>query len=393
MNHKYVNMKYTGSEKVPGLHTFQYFLQKTNESDEIVEEPPDENITTQTPQQPIGNRLEKTQILPMRMFHTYSARLATCIYKNIAYIWNNIANGPLKEVDLFLYSMYRLWPNEINISYVVQGEIEVSPDTIDSGDELLHKYRVPQIIYRIVEWKYEHLSERYKALVVIHNDPNPVPKENRICTDPIKSWNVLEETTKRYSYTCSLSTEVISKLQLDNKMLAPALDLKKFPQMDTTKWKISRENLGPFGKLQAFSKMPQGSSVRSFSLSLPSSTFKYKALVFDVENDELMEIDETKSAKCINCITACAASSDSKEKQQINKNAATDGNAIFLQNVHKNEDTKNIKLDSCKEPLTPAIVYELSCSDFKIGYEVIKNSDNIVSCSLNAMKGIFISFE
>lgn len=56
-----------------------------------------------------GNfHLIKTPILPMRMFHSLSARLTTCGYLNIALVWENIALGHLKEVDLYLYALYRV---------------------------------------------------------------------------------------------------------------------------------------------------------------------------------------------------------------------------------------------------------------------------------------------
>lgn len=113
-----------------------------------------------------------------------------------------------------------------------------------------------------------------------------------------------------------------------------------------------------------------------------------------MENNELKEIDETnKTAKCTHCITACAASLDSEGKQQIDEDAAIDGNAVFLQKVYKNENIKNIELDFCKEPLTPAIVYDGTTSNFEIGYEVNENFEkNCFIFILNAKKGL-ISFE
>lgn len=57
----------------------------------------------------VGNiGLVKTPIAPMRMFHSLSARLATCGYLNIAFVWESIASRQLKEVDLFLYALYRV---------------------------------------------------------------------------------------------------------------------------------------------------------------------------------------------------------------------------------------------------------------------------------------------
>ncbi|KAL6956287.1 hypothetical protein U1Q18_051399 [Sarracenia purpurea var. burkii] len=132
----------------------------------------------------------------------------------------------------------QLWPEELTIRYVVQDEIEVDSDTFASEDQLFRKYPVPELIYRIVEWR--HLSHEYKRVVVIHNDPNPVQNKDRICRDPIGSWNVMNETPNTDSeiepsyYTCPVSPDVIRRLQLNVQKPSEDLDLKNFPEIDTT---------------------------------------------------------------------------------------------------------------------------------------------------------------
>ncbi|XP_065222681.1 uncharacterized protein LOC135847173 [Planococcus citri] len=157
-----------------------------------------------------GNRLEKTQIVPMHMLHTSPGRLATCLYANIAFIWSSIANGQLQEVDLFLYALYKLHPSNINIYFGVKGELEdTSPELTASENPRFNKYPIPEIMYRIVEWIDKKII--YKVIVVIHNDPNSIKENYRICSksEQVPGWNYIKSsdttTITGTSYTCRYS--------------------------------------------------------------------------------------------------------------------------------------------------------------------------------------------
>ncbi|KAL6956286.1 hypothetical protein U1Q18_051398 [Sarracenia purpurea var. burkii] len=129
-------------------------------------------------------------------------------------------------------SCEKLWPDQIRIGYMVQGEIEVDSDAFASENQLIRKSPVPEIICRIVEWRHE--SYEYKAVVVIHNGLKPLQDEDKICPYPINSWNVMNESTNTavgQSYTCPFSEDVISKLKLDEEPTANDLDLKNFPHI------------------------------------------------------------------------------------------------------------------------------------------------------------------
>ncbi|XP_065225024.1 uncharacterized protein LOC135848877 [Planococcus citri] len=200
-------------------------------------------------------RLEKTQILPMQMFHTQAAKLATCNYLNIAFIWNTVANESLKEVDLFLYAMYQLWPSEIDLYFGVIGESDkISPDTqneLKSEDDSFLQFAIPKIIFRVVNYKTEGIT--YQVFIIIHNDTNPIQETDRVCSrDPeLKSWKVIEnkDTSSGTAYACELTSDMVDKLEFYynndyyNTGEPSILKLDKFPEFDPTKKEIVERNV------------------------------------------------------------------------------------------------------------------------------------------------------
>ncbi|XP_065223623.1 uncharacterized protein LOC135847833 [Planococcus citri] len=190
-----------------------------------------------------GNRLEKTQIMPMHMLHTLSGRLASCMYANIAFIWDNVANGQLQEVDLLLYALYKKFPSHINIDFGVKGDqTDVSPELTASEHKLFRKYPIPEIMYRIVTWTDGvHVL---KVVVVIHNDSKPVLEEDRVCLDKdqLRGWEDIQspdtDTTKGTSYVCPMSERSIQKLVLIRDLTKESFSLTSFPKNDDFDWHV-----------------------------------------------------------------------------------------------------------------------------------------------------------
>ncbi|XP_065223184.1 uncharacterized protein LOC135847550 [Planococcus citri] len=199
-------------------------------------------------------RLEKTQILPMQMFHTQAAKLATCNYLNVAFIWNTVANQSLKEVDLFLYAMYQLWPSEIELYFGVIGKSDkISPDTqneLKTEDDSFQQFAIPQMIFRVVKYKTGDRTDQ--VVIIIHNDKNPMQETDRLCSrDPeLESWKVIEnkDTTPGMAYACELTPRMVDKLEFYyyndySTRGLPILKLDKFPEFDASKNKIVERNV------------------------------------------------------------------------------------------------------------------------------------------------------
>ncbi|XP_065223194.1 uncharacterized protein LOC135847560 [Planococcus citri] len=196
-------------------------------------------------------RLEKTQILPMQMFHTQAAKLATCTYLNFAFIWNTVANESLKEVDLFLYAMHQLWPSEIDLYFGVIGVSDkISSDTqneLKTEDESFLQFAIPKIIFRVL--KYTTGDITYHVAIIIHNDKNPIQETDRLCSrDPeLESWKVIEneDTNPGMAYACELTLSVVNELDFSYYDTPEALILKldKFPEFDPSKKEIVERNV------------------------------------------------------------------------------------------------------------------------------------------------------
>ncbi|XP_065224749.1 uncharacterized protein LOC135848710 [Planococcus citri] len=197
-----------------------------------------------------GNRLEKTQIVPMHMLHTSPGRLATCLYANIAFIWSSIANGQLQEIDLFLYTLYKLHPSNINIHFGVKDELQdTSPELTASENPIFNKYPIPEFMYRIVEWtnnNYDNLSV-YKVIVVIHNDPRSIKEDDRICSksEQVPGWNDIKSsdttTITGTSYTCPYSGRdtTLPKMGLHRNYSWQSFSVENFPTIDESTGRVS----------------------------------------------------------------------------------------------------------------------------------------------------------
>ncbi|XP_065223880.1 uncharacterized protein LOC135848035 [Planococcus citri] len=204
--------------------------------------------------QPVDDkRLEKTQIVPMHMLHTVPGRLATCLYANIAFIWSSIANGQLQEVDLFLYALYKLHPSNINIYFGVRDELEgISPELTASENPIFRKYPIPKFMYRIVEWiNGGDETIVYKVIVVIHNDPKSINKEDRICSnsDQVPGWNDIKSsdtaTITGTSYTCPYRGErTLSKMGLHPNFSWESFSVEHFPTIDDSDGHFSYSKIG-----------------------------------------------------------------------------------------------------------------------------------------------------
>ncbi|XP_065223180.1 uncharacterized protein LOC135847544 [Planococcus citri] len=199
------------------------------------------------------NPLEKTQIVPMHMLHTVPGRLATCLYANIAFIWSSIANGQLQEVDLFLYTLYKLHPANINIYFGVNYELEdTSPELTASENPIFNKYPIPGFVYRIVEWtnnNYDNLSV-YKVIVVIHNDTRSIKEGDRICSnsEQVPGWNDIKSsdttTLTGTSYTCPYSGKnTLEKMGLHRNYSWQSFSVENFPIIDESTGHISLSDI------------------------------------------------------------------------------------------------------------------------------------------------------
>ncbi|XP_065225239.1 uncharacterized protein LOC135849029 [Planococcus citri] len=179
----------------------------------------------------VKHHLEKTQIIPTHMFHTYWTRIATCTYLNTAFIWNTIANEQLKKVDLFLYAFYRIWPSEVNITFGVTGILKGIRDKVMKGFESEHhlfkQYPVPEIIFRRVEYRLK--DEIYAAVIVIHNAVHYKLPPKRICIKNLHGWedisNIGAEIPGK-TYVCRLTKKIYEKLGINVATLPKIKDLR-----------------------------------------------------------------------------------------------------------------------------------------------------------------------
>lgn len=105
---------------------------------------------------------------------------------------------------------------------------------------------IPKIIYRVIELK--HGSEWYDAVIVIHNDPNPVQDNDRLCkkSEEVPGWQTIKNDDPKTGLTyvchfdCTIKRVVDDKLSFcteNNEVIYP-LDLdymrhncKKQPQL------------------------------------------------------------------------------------------------------------------------------------------------------------------
>ncbi|XP_065223181.1 uncharacterized protein LOC135847545 [Planococcus citri] len=187
--------------------------------------------------------LEETQIMPMRYFHTFSARLSTCTFLNVAYVWKGVENEQLKKVDVFLRCMHQVYSPRINIIFGTEGTSkEVTAQSlkqINSPDnKILRKFPipVPEIIYRIVEYLGTD-GRTYNVVIVIHNVLGSVTDEDRICPleFEVKGWDYVkvqpEKVHEGYNepsgltYACGITEKVIKKLKADYEKTASMADL------------------------------------------------------------------------------------------------------------------------------------------------------------------------
>ncbi|XP_065223608.1 uncharacterized protein LOC135847817 [Planococcus citri] len=226
--------------KVPS-QAWQQFQEKQSSTS-----PPKKKLNSAT--------LEEIQIIPMRYFHTLAAKLATCIHLNIAYVWRSIAIQQYKEVDLYLYSIYKLWPSNVNIIFGVEG---ASPDISDTrlvrinppNNEIFKKFPlpIPRIIYRIFEYNFSDVT--YNAIVIIHNTQETVKIDERICDkeQEVKSWDYIrvENHASGLTYVCPVTEQIIEKLAIRyeiNATMRP-LELNSFLHKDEKSGTIKNEDV------------------------------------------------------------------------------------------------------------------------------------------------------
>ncbi|XP_065223404.1 uncharacterized protein LOC135847676 [Planococcus citri] len=211
--------------------------------------------------------LEPTQIMPMIYVHTYASKLATCTHLNLAFIWGSVANNHLKEVDRYLFAVLRHWYSAITIIFGIQGESELqkkmtllakskeikltiskesTEDTINSGQpgekpeekkigiELTENIPIPELMYRMVEYRLKHKT--YRVLIIIHNERVSVPVEDRICLekDEVAGWSRIKNDNVEtgLTYACPVTQKTLEKLgEYGGTLLAYSgvLRLDEFP--------------------------------------------------------------------------------------------------------------------------------------------------------------------
>ncbi|XP_065222152.1 uncharacterized protein LOC135846798 [Planococcus citri] len=193
--------------------------------------------------QPVGDILQNTQIIPMRMFHTLASRLATCTYLNFAFMWKSVAEGILKHIDLFLYSLYRVFPEKLDITFGALGDLQVDPterQRIAYENEQIREFPIPEKLYRLVEYDYtdEFFTDGtiFQTIIIIHNNPASGQEAGRICRveEEIKGWDDIKNTNMPgLSYACPVTKQLAENLHVPRgvvltDVLRP-LNLKEFP--------------------------------------------------------------------------------------------------------------------------------------------------------------------
>lgn len=67
-----------------------------------------------------------------------------------------------------------------------------------------HHLHIPKVLYRVIEAEYYNVS--YIAIIVIHNDPNPIPNNDRICLEleEVDGWEAIKNNDPRtgLTYVC-----------------------------------------------------------------------------------------------------------------------------------------------------------------------------------------------
>lgn len=112
------------------------------------------------------------------------------------------------------------------------------PSNVQSGQII----PIPKIIYRVIEAEY--FDVWHAAIVVIHNDPNPI-ESDRICEEweTLRGWETIENYDHYFGLTyvcpCSYSIkEVNNKLgfQVDKGELVKPLELHRMYYYSHNDW-------------------------------------------------------------------------------------------------------------------------------------------------------------
>ncbi|XP_065225025.1 uncharacterized protein LOC135848878 [Planococcus citri] len=194
--------------------------------------------------QPLEIDFVDVQIMPMRYFHTFSARRATCTFLNVAHIWNTVIEQ-YNVVDSYLYAIYRKEPSQTNIIFGTKGlSQDVTRDQffrINPQDNIITRkfpIPVPILLYRILEYKQD--GQIFNAIFVIHNLLYTVPVDERICSkeSEVEGWDEIKHQAKdrdirpELIYVCPVTPLTIEKLQARYEILdtMQTFKLNSFPR-------------------------------------------------------------------------------------------------------------------------------------------------------------------
>ncbi|XP_065205869.1 uncharacterized protein LOC135835534 [Planococcus citri] len=166
-----------------------------------------------------------TPLMPLMFLHTKASRTAAFTHLNFIPVLRSVLDGHLRFIDEFLYTLYRHYSTRINLIFGITGARQKIKTSIrddqnnlltDESDE--NTILVPnKIIYRIVEYMMPTppSSLNFYLVIIIHNDRNHVPGDERICPkNQVYDYALSNEDNPEagISYACAPSWELFQKL-------------------------------------------------------------------------------------------------------------------------------------------------------------------------------------